>query len=395
MNLIEREIHVSYQLRVHFTRQLFNTANPLLREVLAGASQRPSRSMVVVDSGLASLAAAICPEIERYFARFPELTLVREPMILPGGEQVKSSLAAVWQILAAVEQFHMDRHSYLLVVGGGALLDAAGFAAATAHRGLRLVRIPTTTLSQADSGVGVKNGVNAFGKKNFIGTFAPPHAVINDYNFLDVLPGREKRAGLIEAVKVSLIRDSEFFDAIVKDVDRLRKFEPAALESLILRCAELHIDHIARSGDPFEFGSARPLDFGHWAAHKLEQISGFAIRHGEAVAIGIAIDVLYSSLAGLLDPGSAERVLSLIEALGFDLFSSHLLRLNPNGDLLILEGLKEFQEHLGGELTVTLLKRIGQGIEVHEIDERQVVKAIGLLRQRAGSPSRNPGNSQQ
>src|SRR5262249_47001338 len=156
-------------------------------------------------------------------------------------------------------------------------------AAATAHRGIRLVRVPTTTLSQCDSGVGVKNGINAFNKKNFIGTFAPPFAVINDFQLLTTLGPRDKRAGYAEAVKVACVRDAPFFEALEHDARSLDEFEPHAMRRLIRRCAEIHINHIVNGGDPFESGSARPLDFGHWAAHKLEHLSDFRIRHGEAV----------------------------------------------------------------------------------------------------------------
>jgi 3-dehydroquinate synthase len=267
-------------------------------------------------------------------------------------------------------------------VGGGALLDVVGLAAATAHRGVRHVRIPTTTLSQDDSGVGVKNGINAFGKKNFIGAFAPPFAVINDFQMLNSLSPRDKRAGYIEAVKVALIRDREFFDAIEKDAELLRQFEPMAMQRLIYRCAELHLNHIATCGDPFEFGSARPLDFGHWAAHKLEQLSEYTLRHGEAVAIGIALDVVYSRCLGLLDSASTERILRLLEHLEFELFANELLNVDSEGDLMVIKGLEEFREHLGGELTVTLLKAIGHGIEVHEMNHALVMNAIRELQER-------------
>jgi 3-dehydroquinate synthase len=234
--------------------------------------------------------------------------LAGPPLVIEGGERAKNSPLQVAEIHSQIDRHHLDRHSYLIAVGGGALLDVAGFAAATAHRGVRHVRIPTTTLSQADSGIGVKNGINAFGKKNFIGTFAPPHAVINDFNLLATLEPRDKRAGYVEAVKVACIRDRAFFGEIERDAEKLTTFEPAAMKRLIQRCAELHLDHIATGGDPFELGSARPLDFGHWSAHKLEQLSNFQIRHGEAVAIGIALDVVYSRQIGLLDAKSAERI---------------------------------------------------------------------------------------
>jgi 3-dehydroquinate synthase len=162
------------------------------------------------------------------------------------------------------------------------------------------------------------------------------------------------------------------------------------MERLIYRCAELHLHHIATSGDPFEFGSARPLDFGHWAAHKLEQLSGFKIRHGEAVAIGIAVDVIYSSLAGLIAPETAERILRLLEKLGFDLFINELLHVNSSGVRMVLQGLEEFREHLGGQLTVTLLEGIGRGIEVHVLEPPLVLEAIHRLHERSVSRSRDP-----
>ena len=111
----------------------------------------------------------------------------------------------------AIHEYGIDRHAYVLAVGGGALLDMVGYAAATAHRGVRLVRVPTTVLSQNDSGIGVKNSVNAFGKKNFLGTFAPPFAVFNDFTFLTTLSDRDWRAGISEAIKVALLKDATFF----------------------------------------------------------------------------------------------------------------------------------------------------------------------------------------
>jgi 3-dehydroquinate synthase len=302
--------------------------------------------------------------------------------VIEGGERVKNSYFHVSQIQSAIEAHHIDRHSAVVAVGGGALLDMAGLAAATAHRGVRLVRLPTTTLSQADSGVGVKNGINAFGKKNFIGTFAPPFAVINDFQLLSTLPPRDLRCGYAEAVKVACIRDAGFFTDLEREAAVLRDFEPQALRRVIYRCAELHAQHIASSGDPFEFGSARPLDFGHWAAHKLEQLSDYRIRHGEAVAIGIALDVLYARNVGMLAAQSAERVLRLLEEIGFELFADELRHTDERQQPRLLEGLLEFKEHLGGRLTITLLSAIGRGVEVHEMQPTAIVTALHELENR-------------
>ncbi len=381
MDLIQRQIQVGWQLRVFFTEDVFNPGNPVLKDALADATRR--KVLVVLEDSLAQALPGLETRIERYFSAHAKvLQLVRSPLFVEGGESAKNSPTLVTDILSHIDRHHIDRQSYLIAVGGGALLDVAGFAATTAHRGLRLVRIPTTTLSQADSGIGVKNAINAFGKKNFIGTFAPPYAVINDSNLLATLEPRDKRAGYVEAVKVACIRDRAFFEEIEREADKLAVFEPAAMKRLIHHCAELHLDHIATSGDPFESGSARPLDFGHWAAHKLEQLSDFQICHGEAVAVGIALDVLYSRNIGLLEAEAAERILKLLERLGFKLFADELLSADAGDHLQILNGLEEFREHLGGELTITLLLEIGRGAEIHEMDIPKVIEAIHELQHR-------------
>jgi 3-dehydroquinate synthase len=190
--------------------------------------------------------------------------------------------------------------------------------------------MPSTVLGQNDSGVGVKNGVNAFSAKNFLGTFAPPFAVINDYDLLRTLPARDVRAGLAEAVKVSLIRDRELFSWLEQNADALRACEPAAVEQSVRVAAEIHLRHIATAGDPFELGSARPLDFGHWSAHKLESLTGHAVRHGEAVAIGMALDCRYAVLAGLLAEADQLRVQHLLERRGFRLYDDALGRLDAS-----------------------------------------------------------------
>lgn len=275
-------------------------------------------------------------------------------------------------MVEATHTFGIDRHSYLIALGGGALLDMVGYAAAISHRGIRLVRIPTTVLSQNDSAVGVKNSINAFGKKNYLGTFTPPFAVLNDFTFLESLEDRDWRSGISEAVKVALIKDLEFFEWLEKEAAALARREMEPMKEHIIRSAKHHMAHIAGE-DPFEFGSSRPLDFGHWAAHKLEKLSDFRIRHGEAVAIGIALDSAYSFLLGRIGEGDLIRIFSLFHNLGLSLYAPELQ------EEALLQGLKEFQEHLGGKLTVMLLDALGRGVEVHEMDSNLIVKALHLL----------------
>ncbi|MBX9851589.1 MAG: 3-dehydroquinate synthase, partial [Cytophagaceae bacterium] len=296
----------------------------------------------------------------------------------PGGEVVKNDTDHLQTVLDAIERNKLCRHSFLAGIGGGAVLDMVGYAATIAHRGVRHIRIPTTVLAQNDSGVGVKNGINAFGKKNFLGTFSPPYAVINDTLFLKTLSDRDWRSGISEAVKVALIKDKNFFSNILSNAEALVERDMAAMEALIFRCAELHMNHIAQ-GDPFERGSSRPLDFGHWSAHKLEQLTSNRIKHGEAVAIGIALDATISFLSERLNLVEWKAILSLLSGLGFELYDEELGKV-MNDENPILKGLEEFREHLGGKLTIMLLEKIGKGVEVNEIDKKQVLDSIIILK---------------
>jgi 3-dehydroquinate synthase len=343
------------------------------------------RVLVMVDAGVAAANPALCGGIVDYFQRSGSRSkLVCEPAVLPGGEACKNDWSLVESIWALIHETRVDRHSTILCIGGGAFLDLVGFAAATAHRGIRLVRAPTTTLSQGDGGIGVKNGVNFFGKKNWVGTFAVPWAVVNDLALLESLPPREKRAGLIEGIKVAALRDAPFFLEMERRSAELAALAPDAVEFVVRRSAALHLDHIATGGDPFELGSARPLDFGHWVAHRIEPSSGYRIRHGEAVAIGRAVDLVYARLAGLLDTAVCDRVLTLMQRVGFRIYDPEIERRGSGGEWLVWRGLEEFREHLGGELTITLVTGIGSKVEVHHIEQSLVIEAMAELRTRAG-----------
>jgi 3-dehydroquinate synthase len=376
---------VPYEYPVHFTAHLFAPDNSTLRDTVRRLeADRRHRCIVFVDDGLCSgTAPSVVEQIAAYAAAHADaIELVTPPIAVPGGEKIKNELFHIEWMQGLLQEHRMDRHSFVIVVGGGAVLDAVGLIAATTHRGIRLIRVPTTVLSQNDSGVGVKNGINLKGSKNFVGTFAPPFAVLNDLAMIEMLPAREKIAGMAEAVKVALIRDAQFFHWLEQHIDALSIFEPAAMATMIRRCAELHMRQIAHGGDPFEMGSARPLDFGHWAAHKLESLTRNHVRHGEAVAIGIALDTRYSVLAGLLAPGQEDRVAALLELLGFRLWHPALDARTSDGSWPLLEGLREFREHLGGELTITLLADIGRGVEVHEMEEARVLESVAWLKAR-------------
>jgi len=363
---------VPYVHRLRFTQDVFGADVSTLRDLIEPSGDRLPRVQFWLDGSLASAQ----PELRRQIHEFCRahrhvFQKAGRIQIVPGGEDVKNDIHLLERMLKVFNAADLDRRSYVVVIGGGAVLDAVGFAAAIAHRGIRLIRLPTTTLAQGDSGVGVKNSVNLFRKKNWVGTFAVPWGVINDARLLSTLPDRDFRCGFSEAVKVSLLKDPDVFDTLCATASRIARRDWSAADPILRASARMHLDHITRGGDPFEMLEARPLDFGHWSAHKLEVMTNFELRHGEAVGIGVAVDTVYSTLALGLREEHAERVLRCLADLGLPM--SHPVLEETDR---LFAGLEEFRQHLGGRLTLTMLRDVGRPLEVHEIDEDKMRAAI-------------------
>jgi 3-dehydroquinate synthase len=375
-HLLQQNFQVSFNYDIIFSRSIFDVRNSSLIDVINKEPffQQP-KIAIVIDKGVVDCTDQLVANIVSYFNHNQFVVSETNFLVVEGGEVVKNNPNHIEEVLELINNNKIDRHSFLIAIGGGAVLDAVGYAAAIAHRGVRLIRIPTTVLSQNDSGVGVKNSMNYFGKKNFLGTFAPPYAVLNDSDFLKTLSQRNWRSGISEAIKVALIKEVAFFDWIEDNTQLLNNRDTLVMEELIIRCAALHTHHISKEGDPFEKGSSRPLDFGHWAAHKLEQLTNYEITHGEAVAIGIALDVTYSFLSQKIDEHSLNRILNCFIVLGFSITHPMLtIKLEE-----VLKGLDEFREHLGGQLTIMLLREIGKGEEVHSLNSTQIADSIQYL----------------
>ena len=364
-----RDIHFSVP-QVHRLRTTWEVAGDdfaELLDLLQRSSDDPAASsspkvLVWADAEVAAASPRVAA-IAKRLCQSGRADLVADVRLIPGGEVSKNSPEVVESLLSEINDAMLDRRSYIIAIGGGAMLDTAGYAAAIAHRGIRLIRIPTTTLSQADSGVGVKNAINHFGKKNWVGTFAVPWAVINDAGFLTTLPDRDFVCGFSEAVKVSLLKDPATFERICDDAAAIASRDMTVACRVIEASCQMHLRHITQGGDPFETLEARPLDFGHWSAHRLEPLSDYAIRHGEAVAIGVALDCIYSSLVHGFPASDAERVCDCFTRLGLPLWDEALDDFEN-----VLGGLEEFRQHLGGRLTVTMLRGIGDPLNVHQID---------------------------
>lgn len=377
---------VEWTHRLLTTRDALSPSNPILADLLPN-EDGPVRMVAILDQGLVHAHPELPTQVQLWAESNPKsVRLVGETVVVPGGEQAKNDFGVFNTTAKAISERGICRKSFVLAAGGGAVLDAVGYAAASAHRGVRLLRLPTTTLAQADAGIGVKNGINAYGKKNFLGAFSPPWAVVNDTNLLTSLSDRDWRSGLSESVKVALVKDADFFEELGRLATRTRQRDLDAMEMIVHKTACLHMKHIVAGNDPFELTTARPLDFGHWSAHKLEQMTDFQLAHGEAVAIGLVIDLTYAAITGLLDEGVLRATRRCLIELGFTLDHPALERHE-----ILLEGLREFREHLGGPLTITLIEDVGRPVDVHEIDLALMRRAIDDVRSAAMNESSRAG----
>jgi len=374
----EGTFNVTFRHRVLFERHALGTGTALA-EVLGAPNGEPVATLAVLDDGLVHVVPELPGIVEQWFDRHASIaSLTTRPMVLPGSERAKHGTGPVAEpVVEAIRSGGLCRRSNILAIGGGALLDAVGLGASLAHRGVRLVRMPTTTLSQGDAGIGVKNGVNipgVTGGKNLLGTFAVPAGVVNDTTLLTTLDDTHWRGGLAESIKVALVKDASLLESVESNAVELANRDLDCMERVLKTTAKLHLRHITEGGDPFESELARPLDFGHWAAHELEARSDWSVPHGEAVAMGMVIDLQLGEAAGLTEPGTADRIESLLRQLGF-------LQTSCCGvtGVDLLHGLEHFRQHLGGKLTICMIQAPGTAIDVHDVDMAAASTAIDAV----------------
>ncbi len=234
-------------------------------------------------------------------------------VISPAGEKSKN-IDTVISIIEAMEKSFFGRDSLIVALGGGTVGDIAGFAAAIFKRGVQVVQIPTTTVSQGDSSVGGKTGVDSSVSKNAFGAFWQPAAVYIDVDTLSTLDDRQYRSGLVESVKQALIADEKYFDFIEKNIDAILERNTDVLEKIAYFNCKIKGSVVAE--DPTEKNLRKILNYGHTIGHAVESASGFELLHGEAVAIGIVGAGLIEIEMGLGNPDRLERVKQVLGKLG-------------------------------------------------------------------------------
>ncbi len=296
-------------------------------------------------------------------------------LLVPDGERAKrlSTVAKLYDMLLAA---HADRHTVMVVVGGGVLGGLAGFAAASYLRGMPLVHVPTTVVAQVDSAIGGKVGVNHPLGKNLIGAFYPPMAVLSDPSLLATLSRREFRAGLYEVIKYGVIESPRLFERLESKLDAILAREPETLVPMIAACSRIKARVVM--ADELETGERRILNFGHTAGHALEAITNYRrFRHGGAVGLGMLAAAELARARGALSEADADRLRTLVQRLG---------ALPPVRDLSAAEcaaATARDKKVIHGTLHFVLPVAIGKTEIVKDVDRKELARAlrkVGLAR---------------
>lgn len=279
-----------------------------------------------------------------------------EPVLItiPNGETAKN-LKVVEQCYSQLAAHRLERKSFIVALGGGVVGDLAGFVAATYLRGMAFVQVPTTLLSQVDSSVGGKVGVNLKAGKNLVGAFHQPRLVLCDQDAIATLPERELKAGLAEIIKYGIIYDAKFFARLEKDMPKLLQRDSAALTYAVARSCEVKADVVSQ--DETETGLRAILNFGHTIGHGLEAISAYGkYLHGEAISIGqVAAAHLSHHLSGL-SVEAVGRIATLFHRAGLPIS----VTLTAKQRKALFGAMKLDKKVSGGEIKFVLATRIGE-----------------------------------
>lgn len=288
---------------------------------------------------------------------------------MPANESGKS-LTTWQQALEAMLQAGYSRDCTVLAVGGGVVGDLAGFVAATFHRGVDFVQMPTTLLAQVDSSVGGKTAVNLAQGKNLVGAFHQPRAVFIDTQFLTSLPARQLSAGLAEVIKYGVMANADFFAWLEAHISELMALEPNALISAIKQSCRSKADVV--SADEREQGARALLNLGHTFGHAIEQAQGFGVwLHGEAVAAGIAIAADISVAQGYLSEDDYQRVLDLLRAANLPISAPAQMDWDTWHQLMLRD--KKVQ---GGKVRFVLPRGLGDAVITDKIPLPLVNEAV-------------------
>ena len=323
------------------------------------------KNVIVIYDSFFSVKTSLNNEFEEFVQSINKLTTTLNFIDIPGGDQTKN-INQLNEIIEKVLTYGIDRQNVIIAFGGGVIGDIAGFAASILLRGINYIQVPTTLLSQVDSSVGGKTGINSKIGKNLIGSFHQPQAVLADINILKTLPNREFRAGFAEVVKYGLIKDLEFFNWLNQEYDSIFIYDKIKLQKMITKSCEIKAKII--KNDEKEGGKRALLNLGHTFAHAIESFGNFdgRIIHGEAVSIGICLAFRLSNKLCFCSTDDTKKVINLFQKskLPTSLHDIKKISISTSG---MIQKFKLDKKNRQNELTFILNKRIGESFIKHNV----------------------------
>ncbi len=317
------------------------------------AQKNYSKIFIITDKNVANLHLARLEEVLK------KTKIITEIVVTPSGEQTKSFLF-LEKICEEILEKNADRKSLIIAFGGGVIGDLSGFIASILLRGIDFVQIPTTLLASVDSSVGGKTAINSSAGKNLVGSFYQPQLVICDLNFLKTLPIRELRSGYAEVVKYGLIQDRNFFDFLVKNVQKIFALDEEILTKIITKSCQSKADIVSQ--DEKENGCRALLNFGHTFGHIFETETNYSseILHGEAVALGMLMAAKMSLNFGMINEVDFVQIKSHLQDCNFVIDPKKIRAIWDEKNLI--KHLYKDKKTEGGNLTFILLEKIGSAV---------------------------------
>ncbi|MCG8470296.1 MAG: hypothetical protein MI742_00365 [Desulfobacterales bacterium] len=369
---------ISYPIT--FTEEIFTGDNQTIRRTLAKLGYSPpTPCAVLVDSGLVARNRNLIKQILRHFQKERAyLHLPEPPFILSGGETIKNSIKMHDEIASLCEKGHLTRETMVLIIGGGAFIDAAGTSLGQALGGIPFVTIPSSTLGQCAAGIGCCRFMNQGECKNFSAIQTPPKAVCIDFGLLKSLSFEHHLSGMAEAFKAAMACDADFFEVLCRKARKIKQNKRETVERVLHKTALLHL----AISHPPEKGIPEPLQLGCWGGWWLESVSGFKLPHGHALSVGLTLDSWLALRAGTLPEETFERLTRALMRCGLPVWNRFLEMKNEKGELLLMEGLKRWKTTHGEGKGVVIPQGIGAVTRYTKpIHKEQLEKAINTLRQ--------------
>ena len=359
-------------LNVSLNRKIENLSYPIIigDNILSSSGEILKefiykKNVIVIYDSFFSVKTSPNNEFEEFVQSINKLTTTLNFIDIPGGDQTKN-INQLNEIIEKVLTYGIDRQNVIIAFGGGVIGDIAGFAASILLRGINYIQVPTTLLSQVDSSVGGKTGINSKIGKNLIGSFHQPQAVLADINILKTLPNREFRAGFAEVIKYGLIKDLEFFNWLNQEYDSIFIYDKIKLQKMITKSCEIKAKII--KNDEKEGGKRALLNLGHTFAHAIESFGNFdgRIIHGEAVSIGICLAFKLSNKLCFCSTDDTKKVINLFQKskLPTSLHDIKKLSISTSG---MIQKFKLDKKNRQNELTFILNKRIGESFIKHNV----------------------------